>query len=84
MAGNSLNNTTTINITQTDINSDVWKLNNRVDAAKLLVMRSGGILTTNIDMETELQHSTNVHSEQVAPPDANPMLVAVLFSHGND
>jgi hypothetical protein len=28
-------------------------------------------------METELQHSTNVHSEQVAPPDAKHLLPAV-------
>lgn len=32
-----------------------------------------------IDMETELQHSTNVHSEQVAPPDAKHLLPAVLI-----
>ena len=30
-------------------------------------------------METELQHSTNVHLEQVAPPDAKPMLAPVLW-----
>ena len=29
-------------------------------------------------METELQHSTNVHSEQVAPPDAKHLLPAVF------
>lgn len=33
-----------------------------------------------IDMETELQHSINVHSEQFAPPDAKPMLCAVCHS----
>src|SRR5690606_29886544 len=33
-----------------------------------------------IDMETKLQHSTNVHSEHVAPPDAKPMLCAVCNS----
>lgn len=29
-------------------------------------------------METELQHSTNVHSEQVAPPDAKHLLADSL------
>jgi hypothetical protein len=29
-----------------------------------------------IDMEKKLQHTTNVHSEQVAPPDAKHLLSA--------
>ena len=31
-----------------------------------------------IDMKTEIQHSTNAHSEQVASPDAKPLLPAVF------
>lgn len=33
-------------------------------------------------METKVQHSTNVHSEQVAPPDAKHLLPAVYFGYG--
>ena len=43
-------------------------------------MRSGGIFSTNDDMKTELQYSTNVHSERSTPPDAKPMLPAVPSS----
>ena len=37
-------------------------------------MRSGGIFSTNLDTKTELQHSTNVHSERSTPPDAKHLL----------
>ena len=41
-------------------------------------MRSGGNFSTNDDMKTELQYSTNVYSERSTPPDAKPMLPAVV------
>lgn len=40
-------------------------------------MRSGGIFSTNDNMKTELQYSTNVHSERSNPPDAKHLLPAV-------
>ncbi len=39
-------------------------------------LRSGGIISTKVDMETKLQNSTNVHSERFTPPDAKPVLSA--------
>lgn len=41
-------------------------------------LRSGGNFSTNDDMKTELQYSTNVHSERLNPPDAKPVLCAGL------
>ena len=43
-------------------------------------MRSGGNFSTNDDMKTELQYSTNVYSERSNQPDAKPMLPAVPLS----
>ena len=37
-----------------------------------------------IHMETKLQHTTNVHSEQVAPPDAKHVLYDGLLLSGED
>ena len=42
-------------------------------------MRSGVIKPQIIYMETELQHTTNVYSEQVAQPDAKHLLPAVAW-----
>ena len=43
-------------------------------------MRSGGIFSTNDNMKTELQYSTNVHSERSTPPDAKHLLAPVPLS----
>lgn len=42
-------------------------------------MRSGGIFSTNDDMKTELQHTTNVHSDRSTPPDVKHLLPAVAW-----
>lgn len=40
----------------------------------------GRDFSTNDDMKTELQYSTNVYSERSTPPDAKPVLYAVCFN----
>ncbi len=47
---------------------------------RVLCVRAG-LTAQKLNMEKKLQHSTNVHSEQVAPPDAKHLLGAVLLTN---
>ena len=42
-------------------------------------LRSGGIRNTKVELQMELNRNTEVESLQVSPPDAKPVLYAVII-----